>query len=116
MEPFTSCALTLRVEIPEPDEADAATIIDGDRPAGAARAGRPALREGLAPSGIRRQHFADSIGAGRQTREQVVARGVGHGRRTDRAVELDAPARETGVQPCINEHLAVDRRGTPERW
>src|SRR2546426_10219332 len=97
MQPFTSCARTLRVEIPEPDEADAATVNDGDRPAVAARAGRPARREGLAPSGIRRQHLADSIDAGRQTREQVVARGVGHGGWTEPGAPARPPTpRDTG--------------------
>src|SRR5947199_6612436 len=99
-------ALTLRGEISEPDVAVAAAVCDVDRPAGTARAARPARREGLVPTRLHR--LADRIDAGRQTGEPVVARGIGGRRCVDRAVELDAPARETGPRRRINEHLAVD--------
>src|SRR5438067_1220383 len=83
-------ALTLRGEISEPDEAVAAAVCDGDRPAGAARAARAARREALMPTCLHR--LADGIIAGWQAGEPVVARGVGHRRCTDRAGELNAPA------------------------
>src|SRR5947199_9988427 len=82
--------LTLRGEISEPDEAVAAAVCDGDRPAGAARAARAARREALMPTCLHR--LADGIIAGWQAGEPVVARGVGHRRCTDRAGELNAPA------------------------
>src|SRR2546429_2951097 len=104
----------LRREITEPDEARAATIHDRDRPAETGRAGRTAGREGLVPARLYR--LADGIGTRRQTREQIVARRVGHCGCTDRAAEPDAPTRETGPRRgCIEKHLAIDRRGPGAR-
>src|SRR5437667_1832649 len=103
----------LRGEIPEPDEAGAATVRDGDRPAETGRACRPARRERLVPTSLHR--LADRVRARRQTREQVVARGVGHCGGTDRAADLNAPALETRPRRCINEHLAIERRGPAGR-
>src|SRR5438067_9808601 len=86
--------LTLRREISEPDEARAATVHDGNRPAETGRACRSARRERLVPTGLER--LADRVRARRQTREQVVARGVGRRGRIDRTADRYAPALEAG--------------------
>src|SRR6266699_6428075 len=109
MEPYSCCRATLRREIPEPDEAGAATVHDRDRPAETGRAGRPARREGLVPARLHR--LADRVGTRRQTREQIVARGVSRCGYSDGAAGLNAPALETGPRRRINEHLAIDRCG-----
>src|SRR5437667_8039750 len=113
MEPYSCCVATLRRKIPEPDEADAVTSPDRFRPAETGRAGRPAPREALVPARLHR--FADRVGTRRQTREQIVARGVGHCGYSDGAAGLNAPALETGPRRRINEHLTIDRRG-PAGW
>src|SRR5439155_22100246 len=105
--------LTLRREISEPDEARAATVHDGNRPAETGRACRSARRERLVPTGLHR--LADRVRARRQTREQVVARGVGHRGRIDRTADRYAPALEAGPRRCVNEHLTIDRRGPTGR-
>src|SRR5205823_9420288 len=68
-------ALTLRGEISEPDEAVAGAVLDGDRPAEAARAARAARREALMPTRLHR--LAADIIAGPQACEHVVARPIG---------------------------------------
>src|SRR5712691_297102 len=103
----------LRREITEPDETRAETILDRDRPTQTSRAVRPARREGLVPA--RLHCLADRVRSRRQTREQVVARGVGHRGRIDRTADRYAPALEAGPRRCINEHLAIDRRGPTGR-
>src|SRR3989475_9124997 len=110
---YSSCVLTLRREISEPDEARAATVHDGNRPAETGRASRSVRRERLVPTGLHR--LADRVRARRQTREQVVARGVGHRGRIDRTADRYAPALEAGPRRCVNEHLTIDRRGPTGR-
>src|SRR5439155_25201469 len=95
------------------DEARAATVHDGNRPAETGRACRSARRERLVPTGLER--LADRVRARRQTREQVVARGVGRRGCIDRTADRYAPALEAGPRRWINEHLAFDRRGPPGR-
>src|SRR5437763_10917433 len=94
-------------EVGEIDEARAAPVQqERDAVPEATGATGPISGEGLVPIGL--QHFAHRVGAGRQTREAIVPRGVRRYPARDRTAELDAPAREAGPRRGVRVHLPVD--------
>jgi short-subunit dehydrogenase len=103
-------ALTLLRDVPEVDVRCFGPITESKRPPepGGTRGAERTRRETFVPPRLRL--LTDCVRSARQTREFVVAIGIGHRRRRSGAGQLDAPAREIVERILIAVHEPADDR------